>query len=132
MGPLWGGLGQFFLAQNESRIYPNMCAKFGCGPTVVSKKRGGYRQTDRQTKKTAALYSRRQRHQPEILFSHTSRARKCIKFYIPLLLRSMPTCIIDKIYTHSLNGFSNYTKQYMLAGYENSCQTRNCYVCAHA
>ena len=27
-----------------------MCAKFGCGPTVVSKKRGGYRQTDRQRK----------------------------------------------------------------------------------
>ena len=77
-------------------------------------------------------HNTRQRHQPEILFSHTSRARKCIKFYIPLLLRSMPTCIIDKIYTHSRNGFSNYTKQYMLAGYENSCQTRNCYVCAHA
>ena len=46
----------FFLAQNESSIYPNMCAKFGCGPTVMSKKRGV--QTDRQTKKTAALYSR--------------------------------------------------------------------------
>ena len=43
--------------------------------------------------------------------------------YWSLLLRSMSTCIIDKIYTHSLNGFSNYTKQYMLAGYENSCQT---------
>ena len=77
-------------------------------------------------------HNTRQRHQPEILFSHTSRARKCIKIHIPLLLRSMPTCIIDKIYTHSLNGFSNYTKQYMLAGYENSCQTRNRYVCAHA
>ena len=35
-----------------------MCAKFGCGPTVVSKKGGGGVQTDRQTKKTAALYSR--------------------------------------------------------------------------
>ena len=34
-----------------------MCAKFSCGPTVVSKKKGGV-QTDRQTKKTAALYSR--------------------------------------------------------------------------
>ena len=45
-----------FLAQNECRIYPNMCAKFGCGPTVVSKKRGV--QTDRQTEKIAALYSR--------------------------------------------------------------------------
>ena len=32
-----------------------MCAKFGCGPTVVSKKGGGG--TDRQTE-TAALYSR--------------------------------------------------------------------------
>ena len=32
-----------------------MCAKFGCGPTVVSKKGGG--QTDRQ-RDTAALYSR--------------------------------------------------------------------------
>ncbi len=59
----WGGLGQFFLAQNGSRIYPNMCDKFGCGPTVVSKKRGGTdrqtdRQADRQTKISAALYSR--------------------------------------------------------------------------
>ena len=35
-----------------------MCAKFGCGPTVVSKKGGGTdRQRDRQTD-TAALYSR--------------------------------------------------------------------------
>ena len=55
-----------------------------------------------------------------------------LNFIYHLLLRSMPTCIIDKIYTHSLNGFSNYTKQYMLAGYANNCQTRNCYVCAHA
>ena len=35
----------------ESRIYPNMYAKFGCGPTVLSKKGGGvgYRQTDKVT-----------------------------------------------------------------------------------
>ena len=46
------------LAENESHIYPNMCAKFGCGPTVVSKRWGEGVQTDRQTKKTAALYSR--------------------------------------------------------------------------
>ena len=46
-----GWAGSIFLAQNGSCIYPNMCTKFGCGPTVVSKKRGGYRQTDRQTDK---------------------------------------------------------------------------------
>ena len=50
-------MGQFVLAENESHIYPNMCAKFGCSPTVVSKKRGGYRQTDRQ-REAAALYNR--------------------------------------------------------------------------
>ena len=49
-------MGQIYLAENESHIDPNMCAKFGCSPTVVSKK-GGYRQTDRQTGKgTLQLY----------------------------------------------------------------------------
>ncbi len=55
MGSPWGGVGKFCLAENESHIYPNMCPKFGCGPTVVSKKEGV--QTDRQ-RDTAALYSR--------------------------------------------------------------------------
>ena len=49
----WGG--SICLGESQSRIYPRMCAKFGCGPTVVSKKRGI--QTDRQ-RDTAALYSR--------------------------------------------------------------------------
>ena len=48
MGPPWGGVGHFFLAENESHIYPNMCAKFGYGPTVVSMK-GGYRHTAKGT-----------------------------------------------------------------------------------
>ena len=57
-----GWAGSNFLAENESHVYPNMCAKFGCGPTVVSKKKGGGVQTDRQAKKTAALYSRYRCH----------------------------------------------------------------------
>ena len=44
-----------FLGESQSHIYPNMCAKFGCGPTVVSK--GGWVGTDRQTDKgTLRLY----------------------------------------------------------------------------
>ena len=43
-----GGAGSIFLAENESHIYPNTCAKFGCCPAVVSKKNGGYRQTDKE------------------------------------------------------------------------------------
>ena len=47
-------MGQIFLAENESHIYPNMCSKFGCGPTVVSKK-GGDRQTDKRTRQLYIL-----------------------------------------------------------------------------
>ena len=47
--------GSIFLGESQSRIYPNMCAKLGCGATVVSK--GGGVQTDRQTDKgTLQLY----------------------------------------------------------------------------
>ena len=34
----WGGMGQFFLGESQSRFYPHMRAKFGRGPTAVSKK----------------------------------------------------------------------------------------------
>ena len=43
----WGG-SICLVGESQSRIYPNEFAKFGCGPTVVSKKRG--LQTDRHTK----------------------------------------------------------------------------------
>ena len=40
-------MGQIVLGSNDSRINPDMRAKFGCSQTVVSKQRGGggYRQT---------------------------------------------------------------------------------------
>ena len=32
----WGRVGLIFLGSYQSHIYPNMCAKFDCGPTVVN------------------------------------------------------------------------------------------------
>ena len=34
----WGGVGQIFLAESHSGLYPHMRAKFGRDPTAVSKK----------------------------------------------------------------------------------------------
>ena len=34
----WGGVGQIFLGESQSRLYPHMRAKFGRDPTFVSKK----------------------------------------------------------------------------------------------
>ena len=49
-----------FLGESQSRIYPNMCATFGCGPMVVSKKGGTDRQTDSQTDRQAGRQTDRQ------------------------------------------------------------------------
>ncbi len=38
LNPSGVGLGQFFFGESQSRLYPHMRAKFGRGPTVVSKK----------------------------------------------------------------------------------------------
>ena len=42
-------MGPICLGANESHIYPNMCAIFGCGPTVVSREKGAQSPTDTLT-----------------------------------------------------------------------------------
>ena len=51
--------------------------------------------------------------------SHTTKARKCIRYHIPMLLNTLPLQI----------GFVNYTKQLFLNGYTSTCLVENCYVC---
>ena len=43
----WGdpGLGKFCLGESQSNIHPNMCAKFGRCPTVMSEKKGVHTHT---------------------------------------------------------------------------------------
>ena len=53
-----------------------------------------------------------------------------IRFNIPLLLSSLPSLVTDKLNTHSLNGFSNYTKKFLLDVYISVCTTVNCFICA--
>ena len=43
------GGGSILLGESQSRIYPHVRAKFGRGPTVVSKKGGGHRHTNYET-----------------------------------------------------------------------------------
>ena len=58
-----------------------------------------------------------------------STSEQCIRYYIPSLIRHLPTCITEKLYTHSYYGLSNYTKMYFLLQYEVVCTVPNCFVC---
>ena len=37
---------------------------------------------------------------------------------------------LDKIDTHSLNGFTNYVKLFLLQTYQDTCTVPNCYICS--
>ena len=37
-----------------------------------------------------------------------SFAKRCIRYSLPNLINQSPTCITDKLFTHSLKGLSNY------------------------
>ena len=56
-------------------------------------------------------------------------AEQCVRQSIPKLLNDMPLCIKQKLYTHSLNGFSIYVKNFYISKYSNECVLINCHVC---
>ena len=85
----WGR--SIFLDESQYRIYPNMCAKFGFGPTVVWKREGGGtdrqtdRQSDRQTDRqrdTVALYNRLFIHAKPSLDHFRARFCCCAQFVL--------------------------------------------------
>ena len=40
--------------------------------------------------------------------------------------------VTSKFYTHSINGVTNYAKQYFISGYKKQCTIGNCYIiCQH-
>ena len=51
-----------------------------------------------------------------------SFAKRCIKHSLPNLIDQSPSCITDKLFTHSLKGLSNYAKHHALTKYSNIMQ----------
>jgi hypothetical protein len=58
-------------------------------------------------------------------------AKNSIQYIIPVAFNKCPSPIREKIYTHSLFGFTRYIKQRFLNNYNEICEIRGCYVCQH-
>ena len=56
-------------------------------------------------------------------------ARNCIRNQMPHLLNTTHLSILEKVLTHSLKGFGQYTKHYLIEKYSDICLIHNCYVC---
>ena len=74
-------------------------------------------------------YTTRYRDAPRPLIPVRNTTKNSIRFYIPVLLNDTPSCIKDKFYTHSYDGFSKYIKTFFLRQYSEICLIETCYVC---
>ena len=61
--------------------------------------------------------------------TRTKMAENCIRHHLTIILNNTPGCILDKINTHSLQGFCFFIKRYYLNELTYECHLRECYVC---
>lgn len=56
-------------------------------------------------------------------------AKRRIKYSIPETINHSPDLIKNKLYTHSLDGLTQYIKHHHINTYRANCDIRNCYIC---
>ena len=59
----------------------------------------------------------------------TSSGENCIRFQLPVVINNTNRNVLDKVSTHSYEGFAFYVKRITICNYNNEYNSRNCYVC---
>ena len=73
----------------------------------------------------------RQRDQIRIPKSRTEYCDNRLRVYLPKLINSTRLDLLQRVATHSIQGFSSHIKSIFLNKYEDSCSITNCYICRH-
>ena len=58
-------------------------------------------------------------------------SQKCLRNNFHNILNDTPQIVLDKVYTHTYKGFSEYAKNDIVRYYSAQCNKDNCYVCEH-
>ena len=61
--------------------------------------------------------------------SNTPSGEKCIRHYLLSVVNKLKPDILDKVSTHSLQGYAFYIKRITITEYKMECVKRNCYFC---
>ena len=59
----------------------------------------------------------------------TCSGENCIRFHLPVLINNTESSVLDKISTHSYEGFAFFVKRITISNYSTECNLQNCYVC---
>ena len=70
------------------------------------------------------------RSRNELHFPKTKHdfAKINLRYRILQTINELPETVTSKVYTHSINGVTNYAKQYFISGYKKQCTIGNCYI----
>ena len=60
---------------------------------------------------------------------HHAFFERSLRYVIVKTINDSSRSIIEKVNTHSFNGFTSYAKKYFLSNYHTECTINNCYVC---
>ena len=74
-------------------------------------------------------YQTRQRNQLRPSHTRMKRNENRLETFLPKLINKTANEIKEKINTHSLQGFKQYIKRWLINKYETVCLITNCYVC---
>ena len=66
------------------------------------------------------------KYTPSKLVTHTHIALhmfadKSLRYNLIRVVNNIPLCILNKLNTHSLTGFANYAKQFVIQKYQDNC-----------
>ena len=61
--------------------------------------------------------------------SNMTSGDKYIRHHLPVVINNLKSDILNKVDTHSLDGFVFYIKRIWLNEYKTECVEPNCYVC---
>ncbi len=75
-------------------------------------------------------YNTRNRNNMHILKTNHKFADKCLRQNTPYFINSTPVCILNKMYTHSIQSFTKSVKLLYINEYSDTCSTVNCYISA--
>ena len=74
-------------------------------------------------------YNTRHSDQIHVERTRTLYADERVRIYLRTLVNSIPIPLLQKIATHSLQGFSSNITKYFIHEYSDICSIANCYIC---
>ena len=74
-------------------------------------------------------YNTRIRYQIHTCQVNHEFAKKSLRYCLPNTINSLPSLVKEKIFTHSIKGFSLYFKNALIKNYTDICTIPDCYVC---